>query len=509
MYLLGIFDYITILIYFSGIIIAGIYFSKKQNTLSEFFHASGNIPWWAVSISNFSTGVSPISYLAAAGWIFVKDSRLSIVPSLIGLLFVPLTVFIWLPLWSRLRVFSIYEYLEIRFQPWVRSLGAVLYLITTVIWVGTGLTTVALGFEQVTGIDARWFIFLISVAGTTYTVLGGMRAVIWTDVIQFGVFLIGYAAIIFCLLSVFEWKPLEIYRIASETISLETGYPHTKLISFELDLSIEATLWVLLFSKFFFALSNGTTQWEVQRLHSTGSRTNMLKAIVWGKVIVLGFSLLWVPIAWGFVAFYVEFPEAKTAILHPDQVLPDFVARQLPGMFRSLVFAGILAALMSTLDSGINSMGSVTTNDFIRRFYYANKRVTETKLVVISKVMTIFFSIIIVVFCLWQMETQHETAFEKMGKLSAVFLPPITSFFLLGVISKRTNTNGAVIGGIAGVSFAILFNGIPGLIEPTIHGVNWMWVASLATAINVGIGYVASFVFPPPLEEVFNKIYQS
>tara|TARA_B100001013_G_scaffold296888_3_gene197478 strand:+ start:80 stop:445 length:366 start_codon:yes stop_codon:yes gene_type:complete len=98
---------------------------------------------------------------------------------------------------------------------------------------------------------------------------------------------------------------------------------------------------------------------------------------------------------------------------------------------------------------------------------------------------------------------------EKMEKLSAVFLPPITSFFLLGVISKRTNTNGAVIGGIAGVSFAILFNGIPGLIEPTIHGINWMWVASLATAINVGIGYVASFVFPPPLEEVFNKIYQS
>ena len=256
----------------------------------------------------------------------MKDSRNSLVADCLGLALLPLTAAIWLPLWSRLRVLSIYEYLENRYHPSIRSAGAVLFLIVTTIWVGTAMTTTGMGFEQVTGFDARWCIVVISLLGTTYTAMGGMRAVIWTDVAQFFIFVMGYAVILFFLLGLFEWQPLEIYRIASNTISPETGHPHTQLISFELDATIEATFWVLLFNKFFLVLAFGANQWEIQRLHATGSRREMLKAMVGGKLAMILFGFISVPTAWGFVAFYAQHPELKAAIPHPDQVLPAFVA---------------------------------------------------------------------------------------------------------------------------------------------------------------------------------------
>ena len=165
-------DYAVIAVYLVGIIALGMAFTGRQKSLKEYYHGGGNLPWWAVGISMLATGLSPISYLSGPGWIFIKDSRESIVHSLLGLAVIPLTAAIWLPLWSRVRVMSIYEYLEIRFHPAMRVCGAVLFIITTTLWVGTALVTAALGFEKVSGFDGRWCLVLITVVGTTYTVMG-------------------------------------------------------------------------------------------------------------------------------------------------------------------------------------------------------------------------------------------------------------------------------------------------------------------------------------------------
>ena len=500
------FDYFIVVAYLLGIIVLATHFSGRQKSLSEYFHASGSIPWWAVGISNLATAFSPISYLAMAGWIFMKDSRNSLVADCLGLALLPLTAAIWLPLWSRLRVLSIYEYLEHRYHPSIRSAGAILFLIVTTIWVGTAMTTTGMGFEQVTGFDARWCIVVISLLGTAYTAMGGMRAVIWTDVAQFFIFVMGYAVILFFLLGLFDWQPLEIYRIASNTFSPETGHPHTQLISFELDTTIEATFWVLLFNKFFLVLAFGANQWEIQRLHATGSRRDMLKAMVGGKLAMILFGFISVPTAWGFVAFYAQHPELKAAIPHPDQVLPAFVATQLPHLFRSLIMAGVLAALMSSLDSAINSMGSVAVNDFVRR--YLLPRAPERRLVFMAKTLTFVFGAVVLAFSFWQLQEQGETAFEKLGRLTNVIAAPIPSFFVLGVMSKRANTKGVIIGAVAGMTFSILFNGIPGLLERPLGGINWMWVAGLATSVSLVVGYAASYLFPPPPAEALLRVHR-
>lgn len=501
------FDYVVIVIYLFSILAIGVYFSGRQKSLKEYFHASGTLPWWAVGISILATGLSPISYLAGPGWIFIKDSRNSFASSILGLALVPLTAAIWLPLWSRMRVLSIYEFLELRFQPWVRTVGAVLFLIYVTFWVGTALGTAGMGFEQVTGFSAYYCIIVISVLGTVYTVLGGLRAVVWTDVAQFVVFMLGYGMILVTLLHLFDWQPLEIYRIASETISTDTGHPHTKLISFELDPNVEATIWVLLFVRLFVAVSWGASQWEVQRLHATGSRREMLKSMYAGCFWLILFTCISVPASWGFVAFYAENPDLKAAISEPDQVLPDFVVTQLPQLFRSLIMAGVLAALMSTLDSSINSMGSVTMNDFVRRYWIP--KATEKQLVFVAKCLTCVFGTLLMIFALWQLGAQSGTAQEKLGKITNVIAATMPSFFLLGLLSRRTNTGGACIGALAGITFALVFNGIPGMMDAILPGrINWMWIPGISTVVNLTFGYTASYLFPPPSTDVLKMLYK-
>lgn len=497
--LFGFTDYAVLTLYLLGMVALGLVFFRRQTSLKEYYHGGGNLPWWAVGISLLATTLSPITYLASPGWIFQKDSRELGTAVLLATVFFPLTALLWGPLWNRLRVLSIYEYLERRYHPAVRTIGAVLFLLTQVTWVGTALVTVGLGFEQVTGFDGRWCLAVIAVLGTAYTVAGGMRAVIWTDVVQFAVFIVGYVAILFTLLEQFSWDPLEIYRIASTTISENSGQPHTKLISFELDLSIEATFWVMLMISIQAMLFFGSDQLRVQRLHATPSLREMVKSQCGNALCLWIFAILAIPAAWGFVAFYAQHPEMRAAITHTDQVLPAFAVQHLPPVFRSLIMAGVLAALMSSLDSSINSMSNVVTSDFYRRFW--NPGASEEKLVAVGKVLTLLFGGVLLAFSLWQFDPHGETAFEKFMKIANLIASPLVSFFLLGIFSRRANAPGMVIGAACGVAFSVMFNGIPGMVPKLFDAINWMWVASLATAVNLTVGYAASWLFPPPAQE--------
>lgn len=124
MHRLAYWDYLVIAGYLSGIVVIGLIFSRRQKSLREYFLAGGALPWWAVSISMYATELSPISFLGIAGWIFLKDSRFAVGGMLLGVVATVAAALIWVPLWSRLQIQSIYGYLELRYHPAVRSFGA-------------------------------------------------------------------------------------------------------------------------------------------------------------------------------------------------------------------------------------------------------------------------------------------------------------------------------------------------------------------------------------------------
>ena len=461
----SIFDYLVIGIYLASMVVMGILFSGRQKSLKEYFHAGGNVPWWAVGISLIATHLSPISYLALPGWIFERDTRSSITGGLIEFLMVLPTAALWVPIWARLRVLSIYEYLEKRFHPAVRSIGAMLFIIYTVFWLSTGLVAASKGFESVSGFDGRLCLLVIGLLGAFYTVLGGMRAVIWTDVVQYVVFVGGYLMIAIVLLTYFD--PMEIWTLASNQISERTGHPHTKLISHEWSMAVEGTIWVLLSGSVVRALAFGTNQITVQRMHATRDRRTMFKALLANAVTGYGFVLFTVPVAWGFVAYYSQHPELKRQITHPDMVLPHFVLLNLPLIMRSLVMGGVLAALMSTFDSALNSMSNVTNNDFYRRYLEPNR--SEDHYVRVAKLLTLGFGLVLLGFALSQYDQQRGTAGEHFTRLTSLVSAPIAAFFVLGILSKRVNTPGVLCGAVAAIALSLGFNGLPPMVQPFLN----------------------------------------
>ena len=461
----SIFDYLVIGIYLASMVVMGILFSGRQKSLKEYFHAGGNLPWWAVGISLIATHLSPISYLALPGWIFERDTRSSITGGLIEFLMVLPTAALWIPIWARLRVLSIYEYLESRFHPAVRSTGATLFIVYTVFWLSTALVAASKGFESVSGFDGRLCLLVIGLLGAFYTVLGGMRAVIWTDVVQYVVFVGGYLMIAIVLLSYFD--PMEIWTLASNQISERTGHPHTKLISHEWSLAVEGTIWVLLSGSVVRALAFGTNQITVQRMHATRDRRTMFKALLANAVTGYGFVLFTVPVAWGFVAYYSQHPELKRQISHPDMVLPHFVLLNLPLIMRSLVMGGVLAALMSTFDSALNSMSNVTNNDFYRRYLEPNR--SEDHYVRVAKLLTLGFGVVLLAFALSQYDQQRGTAGEHFTRLTSLVSAPIAAFFVLGILSRRVNTPGVLCGAVAAIALSLGFNGLPPMVQPFLN----------------------------------------
>ena len=229
MHQLSVWDYVIIAGYLSGVMVLGLVFSRRQTSLREYFLASGNLPWWAVSISLYATMLSPLSFLGICGWIFMKDSRWAVGAAVVGIGTTVVAAVIWVPLWGRLQMMSIYEYLENRFHRGLRAFGAAIFPISMVFWVGNGLVAAAMAFKAVTGVPLEYCVIGIVVLGTVYTMMGGSRAVIWTDVAQAAVFFLAFVVIGVLLLQYFDWQPMKIYKIASSVISEETGYPKTKM----------------------------------------------------------------------------------------------------------------------------------------------------------------------------------------------------------------------------------------------------------------------------------------
>ncbi len=219
----------------------------------------------------------------------------------------------------------------------------------------------------------------------------------------------------------------------------------------------------------------------------------MIKAMFGGHVCIILYLLISLPISWGLVAFYHIYPELTARIEHTDQVLPHFVVTQLPVLFRSLIMAGVLAALMSSFDSAINGMSNITVTDFYRR-YFARRR-PERHYVLAAKTLTVFFGAVVLVFAVLQYDKTGDTAIEKFGKLRNLIASPVVSFFLLGIFSKRTNTGGLLWGALFGILFSVVFNGRPGMVPRLLDWFNWMWVGGLATIVNLVVGYLASFLF--------------
>jgi len=438
---LPIADILVLLVYLAGTMTLGLWFGRKGLNTDQFMAAGRKVPAWAVGLSIFGTYVSSISFLALPGKAFAANWN-----AFAFSLSIPVTTWIavkyFVPFYRKSGEVSAYQHLEHRFGPWARTYAVVCYLLTQLARMGTILYLLALALAPLTGWSMATIILCAGLLVVVYTLVGGMEAVIWTDVVQSIVFIVGAAACVFILLAGMPQGPGQLFTIAAANHKFSLG-------SFGADLS-RATFWVVLLNGLFINLQNfGIDQSYVQRYQTAKTGRAAARSVWLGALLYLPISAIFFFIGTGLFSFYTARPEllgAVDAVNKPDSVFPHFIVAQLPIGLTGLVIASIFAAAQSTVSSSINCSATLILCDFYKRHF--NPAATERQAMRVLRVASLFVGLAGTGMALAMMEIK--SALDTWWNLASIFSGGMLGLFLLGLLS-RANNRAAAIGVTTGV----------------------------------------------------------
>lgn len=471
-------DYVVIVLYLIILVGMGAYFTRKGKTTEDYFKAGKRIPWWAAGISIFATSLSAITYMAVPAKAYSTD-WLFFFLSMSQILTVPLVIWLVLPFFRRLNVTTAYEYLEQRFHVLIRLIGGLAFLFFQFGRIGIVLFLPAIALSVVTGVDIYLCILAMGVLSIFYTVLGGIEAVIWTDVKQVVVLTVG-AIVCLCMMA-------SGVEGGFDTL-VDIGASDGKLRLLNLDLNLNnPTIWVVLGGGIGTNLINQTSdQTFVQRYLTTKDEKSAARSLLTPAFLVLPVSLLFFGLGTALYGFYKTHPEALNPVLeNADAIFPWYIISQLPQGVSGLLIAGIFAASMSSLDSSLNSAATVVTVDFYKRFFPKGKDQHYLK---VARIVTVVAGVVGMGFALLMAGFEIKSLWDEFSKILGLFAGGLAGLFLLGMSSKRATTGGALIGFVvsAGVQYWVSSSGSVHFLLYTLTGV----------ASCYAVGWAASWLFP-------------
>ena len=472
-------DYSIFFGYLASAVLVGVLFVKEQRTIKDYFLASRSMGYVLIGISVLAALFSGISYLGAPAESYMH-SPVFVLFGLSFLIATPVTTLLFLPRFYQTRFFTAYQYLEERFSVQVRLVSSGLFIARVLLWLALATYAPALALEQVTGLPLWFTILCTGILTTTYTTLGGMKAVIWTDVIQFCVLLGGQFVILWVAISRIPDGLAGVYEI---------GQAHGKFaVSLTLDPSQRVTLWGLLLGGAVINLVQlATDQVSVQR-YLTATSLKEAQRSLWLKLVLL------VPV---FIIFYgtglvlyVFYqahgdPLAAGQISRGDEILPYFVVHELPAGLPGLLIAAIYAGTMSVTSSGINALTTATLMDFHQRF--SKRELTEEQKLKLARGLTVGYGILVVLlaFCVSKLGTLLEASNKAIGLVGG----PLLGVFFLAALGRRATARGALIGLAAGVAADV----------PVAFGTNtsFLWLGVVGCGATMLVGWLTSLICPP------------
>lgn len=453
---LPVIDLGIIVVYLAAMIGIGVYFSKRNSSSEQFTTASGQIPGWALGLSFYATFLSAITFLGDPGKSFGSNWN----PFAFSLS-IPFAAWVstkyFVPFYRNNGEISAYTHLEKRFGSWARTYAMVCFIMTQLARMGTIFYGIALTINALTGIDMRLIIIVSGLCIIFYTVLGGMEAVIWTEVIQAILKTCGALMIIGIIL----------YQTGISKV-IEIGIRDDKfsLGSFQPDFSI-SSVWVVLLYGFFINLTNfGIDQNYIQRYHTAQDAKAASKSIWLCVMYFVPVSFLFFFIGTALYTFYMENPalilELKQQVateknialdsLKPsdygDRVLPFFMKTQIPKGFLGLLMAALLSAAMSTMSSGMNSSATVFLKDIYLR--YIQKDLAAEKQLKVLHIATIVMGLLGITFGISMIGVK--SLLDVWWKLSGIFAGGMLGIFLMGFLAKNVENLAAKIAALFGVA---------------------------------------------------------
>jgi SSS family solute:Na+ symporter len=483
-----------------------VYFARRQRGRDEYFLASRSVPWFAVGLSLIATLLSSLTYLSEPGevWqsgataLFGKVIAMGLEATLVWLFVIPVLM--------RYRFTSAYEYLGYRFGTAARVWGVALFVVLVVTWMGFVVLAMARAVGQVTGIDLSLIIALVGVVGTAYTVFGGLRAVIWTEVLQVLLMIGGcFIALIYVGVTT-NSTPADWFRA---TLDFRASHEGTGLRFFSADPYLRTTVVTFALTMFVWHLCTHLgNQMAVQRYFSTAdlraARRSFVVAIatgllVNGLLVCVGMALLYLygpgerPLPQGLRPL-----EKRDA----DMVFPAFMVTELPPGLAGALLTAVLAAAMSTIDSAINALAAVLSVERDRlRGTAGGKSLGFAKRVTVAAGVCITLS----AYGLNELSA-NKNMVEMMPRSFNCFLVPLGGMFLVGFFLPHVGGRAVLVASFSALATAIglAYSRQLGL---TSRDVSFTLVLPGALAALLTVAVVLGLFDRPPRERVAGLTY--
>ena len=482
-------DYIVLLAYLAGITAFGMRFRKSQKSVKDYFVGARNTPWIVICLSIVATETSTLTLIGVPALAYGTFARpemggtLTYLQVLIGYVvgrFIIARLF--LPSYFRGELLTAYALLEERFGARTRRVAAALFLIMRALAEGVRVFAASLVLSAVLASSFPaiphlwlWSIAIVGVLTLVYTFEGGIAAVIWTDLIQFVIYIGGSILAAYQLIHLTPGGWGAIVQAGREAGKLQ-------LLSFTTDLTVPFTFWAgVIGGTFLTSASHGTDQLLVQRLLTCRNLRDSQKAIITSGFIVLAQFVLFLGIGVMLFAYYQHAP--RPSITTNDEIFPAFIVTTLPHGISGLVIAAIFAAAMSNLSGSLNSLASTTVLDFYNPL--TGHRASDKQLLVLSRWCTAAWGVVLILIAI--VARGWGSVFTAGLTAASIVYGPMLGAFLLGVLTKRANTAGVIAGmTISAASMLAIW---------WTTKLAWTWYVLVGTAICFAFGYASSVLF--------------
>ncbi|GMR12335.1 MAG: sodium:solute symporter [Gemmatimonadota bacterium] len=481
-------DLAVLLAYLAGVTAWGAWLGRGQSGGRDYFLGNRDLPWLAVMLSVVATETSTLTFLSIPGVSYLGS--MGFLQLTLGYLVgrVAISVLL-LPAYYRGDLNTAYALLEDRFGLGVRRFTSSVFMVTRLLADSVRLFATAIPLALVTGWDYPVSIAAIGVATVIYTYFGGIRAVVWVDVLQMCLYLVGALVALVALQTLVPSGWPGIFAEAQEAGKLA-------VFDFSADPAVAYTFWAgLLGGGFLTMASHGTDQLIVQRLLTCRSLRDSQKALVGSGVVVIGQFALFLLVGLGLWTFY-----GARSFARSDEIFALFIVEELPTGLTGLLIAGVFAAAMSSLSSSVNSLASATAYDLWAPL--AGAEDDERRILRVGKVFTLVWAGLLIGGAILFIPLSRGTsAVEVALAVASIVYGGLLGAFALGVLSDRADSRSAIIGMIAGIGTVAAIWAV-GRVDPAAGGewpaimrwvraylpIAWPWFVPIGTAVTVAVG---------------------
>lgn len=465
----GALDWGIVIVYMAATLGMGVLLSRRVHTAEQYYLGDRSTPWWAIGVSVVATYVGAMTFLGGPAWSYQQGLSVMMIHVNYPLAIVAV-VTLFLPFFYTIGCASIFDYLERRFGRATRSLMSAVFLFGNVAYSGIMLYTTALVLQYITGLDVVPAIVIVATVALVYTTLGGIAAVIWTDVAQTVILLAGAGIVLLLLLQALPGGLLPALQSLRADGMLDP-FPTTT------DPSVVATIWTgIVAMSIYHVVVYGVNQMMVQRTLTAKTLADAKKSY-----LMMGYTAFFIFFLFFVIGLLLHQYFGGRSFDNGNTIVLAFVdAMQVPGLM-GLIAAAAVAAAMSSLDSSLNSMATVTTVDFYQP--YVRPDATPEHYLVASRVFTVIWGVLITVPAILFLDSSG-SVLETLSAVGSFLVGAKLAAFLLGFYSRDTTQRGLMIGILAG------FLALWALSAWT--DVAWPWYAAIGGLVSVPVAWLSS-----------------